>query len=175
MKHKGYTSRKITNLTSQPFDDVFTIENKTESVGKRIKQEAISIYQQYTKGIEVPAAASSSSVLAVGSALEELGSLPLSPSFTSMNLASPLGFFRLSSAGKASKIVVDLGLSSILDLTHKEDAHQKYIFSNSEWNLMKEYFNKNYTFTIAANLPQIIINTSFTITQLAMKKGISLR
>ncbi|KAI7864633.1 uncharacterized protein EV154DRAFT_572412 [Mucor mucedo] len=62
--------------------------------------------------------ASSSSVLAIGSALDELESLPPSSSFTSVNLASPPGFPRpslwLSSAGEPSEELRSPSLSPIL-------------------------------------------------------------
>lgn len=86
---------------------MFTVENKTESVGQRIKQEAINIHRPYTKGTDVSAAA---------------------------------------------KIVMNLGLSSILDFTREEDVYQRCIFSNQEWKLLEDYFNKKYKFEITAQL-----------------------
>lgn len=38
-----------------------------------------------------------------------------------------------------AKLVMDLGLSSILDLTHEENAYQKYIFSVQGWKHLKGY------------------------------------
>jgi hypothetical protein len=38
-------------------DNVYTIENQTETIGKRIKQEAIDIHDKYVKGIDIGAKA----------------------------------------------------------------------------------------------------------------------
>ncbi|KAG2231093.1 hypothetical protein INT48_003462 [Thamnidium elegans] len=66
----------LTQSSIAETDNVFTIENQTESVGKRIKQEAVNIHNEYVKGVNT---------------------------------------------GVEAKLVTDLGLSSILDLTHEED------------------------------------------------------
>ncbi|KAG2207746.1 hypothetical protein INT47_011866 [Mucor saturninus] len=59
-------------------DNVFTVQNQTESVRKRIKQEAMNIHNEYVKEVNI---------------------------------------------GSEAKLVMDLGLSSILDLTHEKDVY----------------------------------------------------
>lgn len=107
-------------------DNVFTIENQTESVGKRIKQEAVNIHNEYVKGVNI---------------------------------------------GAEAKLVMDLGLSSILDLTHEEDVYQKYIFSDQEWKQLEDYFNKKYKFKITATIPKNVTDTWSTVAQLAINRG----
>lgn len=106
-------------------DNVFTIENQTESVGKRIKQEAVNIHNEYVKRVNI---------------------------------------------GAEAKLVMDLGLSSILDL-HEEDVYQKRIFSDQEWKQLEDYFNKKYKFKITATIPKNVTDIWSTVAQLAINKG----
>lgn len=93
----------LTQSTIAETDNVFTVQNQTESEGKQIKQEAMNIHNEYVKGVNI---------------------------------------------GAEAKLVMDLGLSSILDLTHEKDVYQKYIFSDQEWKQLEDSFNKKYRFKI---------------------------
>ncbi|KAI7878371.1 uncharacterized protein EV154DRAFT_525036 [Mucor mucedo] len=116
----------LTQSSISETDNVFTVQNQTESVGKRIKQEALNIHNEYVKGVNI---------------------------------------------GSEAKLVMDLGLSSILDLTHEKDAYQKYIFSDQEWKQLEDYFNKKYKFKITASIPKNLTDTWSTVAQLAIHKG----
>ncbi|KAI8078131.1 uncharacterized protein B0P05DRAFT_542627 [Gilbertella persicaria] len=116
----------LTQSAIEESDNVFTTENQAESVGKRIKQEAVNIHNEYVKGVDV---------------------------------------------GTQAKLVMELGLSSILDLTHNEDAYQKYIFSNQEWKQLEDYFNKKYKLKTTTTIPKTVIDTWSTVAQLATRKG----
>ncbi|RCH84365.1 hypothetical protein CU098_006202, partial [Rhizopus stolonifer] len=43
----------LTQSAIEESDNVFTTENQAESVGKRIKQEAVNIHNEYVKGVDV--------------------------------------------------------------------------------------------------------------------------
>ncbi|KAI8987001.1 hypothetical protein BDB01DRAFT_784234 [Pilobolus umbonatus] len=66
---------------------------------------------------------------------------------------------------------MNLGLSSILDLTHEKDVCQKYIFLDQEWKQLEDYFNKKYNFNITASIPKNVTDTWSTVAQLAINKG----
>ncbi|KAI9274097.1 hypothetical protein EDC94DRAFT_644372 [Helicostylum pulchrum] len=107
-------------------DNIFTCENESESIGRRIKEEAVKLHDDYIKGYDMSA---------------------------------------------ESKFVMDMGLSSTLDLTNKLDNYQSYLFSEKEFECLYEYFYSKYKSRKELSTPVLVSEKWNMIVDLATKKG----
>ncbi|CAO3657260.1 unnamed protein product [Mucor hiemalis] len=70
------------------------------------------------------------------------------------------------------KFVMEVGLSSILDLSHPEDNHQGYLFSKEELKDLNDYFYRRYKLEDTPKIPSVVVTHFDTITNMAVKKGV---
>lgn len=106
-------------------DHVSTKYNQTDSIGKRIKHEAVILHDQYIEHEITP----------------------------------------------AEKFVVEVGLSSILDLSHPEDNHQGYLFSKEELKDLNVYFNRRFKLEETLKILSMAVTHFESLTSIALKKG----
>lgn len=101
-------------------DNVFTKYNQTDSIGKRIKSEAVVLHNKYLE----------------------------------------------REVATTEKFVMDMGLSSILDLSHPEDNLQGYLFSEEDLN---DYFYGRFKLQETSHMVATHIDS---VSSLALKKGL---
>ncbi|GAA5805160.1 hypothetical protein HPULCUR_010673 [Helicostylum pulchrum] len=106
-------------------DNIFTCENESESIGRRIKEEAVKLHDDYIKGYDMSA---------------------------------------------ESKFIMDMGLSSTLDLINKLDNYQSYLFSEKEFECLYEYFYSKYKSRKELSTPVLVSEKWNMVVDLATKK-----
>ncbi|GAA5800156.1 hypothetical protein HPULCUR_005581 [Helicostylum pulchrum] len=106
-------------------DHVFTKYNQTDSIGKRIKHEAVILHDQYIEHEITP----------------------------------------------AEKFVMEVGLSSVLDLSYPEDNHQGYLFSKEELKDLNDYFYRRFKLEETPKIPSMAVAHFESLTSMALEKG----